>query len=126
MPIASRRDCSAPAQSPVANFAQPRLFRAWPSIASAPTARAISMARSAHSRLGARRAQYQDLGLGREHARQLGRRRLGRQDAHRVAVGGQGAVAVAGEPQVAAEALAREGAGRDVAGAIGELDRRAA
>ena len=84
------------------------------------------MARSQAARVcGAGGAEHQDLGLGGEHARQRGRRRVGRQDAHRVAVGGQGAIAVAGDPQVAPEALAGQRRGDHVVAAVGELDRQA-
>ena len=71
-------------------------------------------------------AEHPDLGLGREHARERGRRRVGRQHTHGVAVGGQGAVAVACQPQVAAEALACQRGGDHVAGGVGQLDRHAA
>ena len=105
----------------------PRLLSACPSKARAPTVRAIAIARSqASARLLARGAEHADLGLGREHARQRGRRRVGRQHPHGVAVRGQGAVAVARQPQVAPEALARQRRGDHVVGAVGELDRHAA
>ena len=105
----------------------PRLLSACPSNARAPTVRAIAIARSQAARvLLAGGAEHPDLGLGREHARERGRRRVGRQHAHGVAVGGQGAVAVARQPQVAAEALACQRRGDHVAGGVGQLDRHAA
>ena len=126
MPLASRSARSPPAKSPTPKRVTPRLLSAWPSKARAPTARAISIARSQAARVSSPgRAQHEDLGLGREHARQRGRRRVGRQHPHRVAVGGQRAVAVARDPQVAAEALARQRRGDHVVGAVGELDRHA-
>ena len=82
----------------------------------------LDRALAGRPRLLARGAQHEDLGLGREHARQRGRRRVGRQHADRVAIGGQRAVAVARDPQVAAEALAGHRRGDHVAGAVGELD----
>ena len=61
---------------------------------------------SASARARARSAAASASGRGGEHARQRGRRRVGRHEAHRVAVGLQGGVAVAGGPQVARRALA--------------------
>ena len=125
MALASRSARSPPAKSPDPKRVTPRLLSACPRRRARPPAGDLDRALARRPRLLARSAQHEDLGLGCQHAGERGRRRVGREHADGVAVRSQAPVAVARDPQIAPDALAREGRADDVAAAVGELDGHA-